>query len=176
MNSRKVVYAGFFVALGVIFPQIIHLAFGPGLGSILLPMHIPVILSGFFCGPLFGLLVGLSCPLLSFLITGMPPAPLFGLMMVELAVYGAAAGLLYNVLKINHLVSLILAMICGRLAFAFTIFISANLLMIKLPKFINAFQATITGLPGIIIQLLLIPTILTISKRGWFNAAKISRS
>lgn len=165
MNSRKIVYAGFFAALGIILPQIIHLTFGPSLGSILLPMHLPIILAGFFCGPFYGLLVGSFCPLLSFLITGMPPIPLLGFMIIELAVYGFTAGILYNKLNINHYLSLILSMICGRLVYGFAILVCINLLMINLPKFINVFQATITGLPGIIIQLLLIPVILAVTKK-----------
>ena len=51
--------------------MLFHLA--GGMGVVFLPMHLPVLLAGFFLGPRFGLLVGIITPLLSSLLTGMPP-------------------------------------------------------------------------------------------------------
>ena len=66
------------------------------MGEVFLPMHLPVLLAGFCLGPLFGGAVGILTPLASCLVTGMAmPAPaILPFMVVELAVYGAAAGLL----------------------------------------------------------------------------------
>ena len=59
------------VALGVVLPVTLHAI--PNAGSILLPMHIPVLLCGLVCGPVYGLACGILAPLLSSLITSMPP-------------------------------------------------------------------------------------------------------
>ena len=70
MNIREIVMGGFFIALGVVMPMAFHAL---NLGKVFLPMHIPVLLSGFFAGPIIGLLVGLITPLLNSVLTGMPP-------------------------------------------------------------------------------------------------------
>ncbi|HHU82346.1 MAG TPA: ECF transporter S component, partial [Firmicutes bacterium] len=74
------------IGLCVVLPMAFHAI--PNAGSLLSPMHIPVLLSGLICGWSFGLLCGLAGPLLSTLITGMPPVAYLPPMLVELAVYG----------------------------------------------------------------------------------------
>ncbi len=122
-------------------------------------MHIPVFLAGIFVGPVSGLIVGLVCPGMSFLLTGMPPPYAVPLMSLELPVYGISIGILIRVIKVPIL-SLLLAMILGRLAFAFGLFIFG--LFLSLPygpkEFIKV--SVITGLPGIAIQLVLIPLLI----------------
>ncbi len=71
-NARQLVMAALCAALGVVLPVALHSI--PNAGSILLPMHIPVLLCGLVCGPVYGLGCGVLTPLLSSLITGMPPA------------------------------------------------------------------------------------------------------
>ena len=78
------------IGLCVVLPMAFHAI--PNAGSLLSPMHIPVLLSGLICGWSFGLLCGLAGPLLSTLITGMPLVAHSPPMLVELAVYGLASG------------------------------------------------------------------------------------
>ena len=122
-------------------------------------MHIPVFLAGIFVGPVSGLIVGLVCPGMSFLLTGMPPPYAVPLMSLELPVYGISIGILIKVIKFPVL-SLLLAMILGRLAFAFGLFFLG--LFLSLPYGPEAFikVSVITGLPGIVIQLILIPLLI----------------
>src|SRR5690554_1152105 len=116
MKNRKMVYSAIFIALGIIIPIAFH-AFGTIAGSIFLPMHIPVILAGAYLGPLSGIVVGALTPLLSSLFTGMPPAlPMLPIMFVELMVYGAAMGYLYNKKKYGIYPTLIITLILGRIA------------------------------------------------------------
>ena len=69
----------------------------PAVGSMLLPMHIPVLLCGFFCGWRYGLIVGVVAPLLRSVLFGMPPMfPTAAAMAFELAAYGALTGLLFQ--------------------------------------------------------------------------------
>lgn len=122
-------------------------------------MHIPVFLAGIFVGPVSGLIVGLVCPGMSFLLTGMPPPYAIPLMSLELPVYGVSMGILIRVIKFPVL-SLLVAMILGRLAFALGLFVFG--LFLSLPYGPEAFIkiSVVTGLPGIAIQLILIPLLM----------------
>jgi len=154
LTSKEITLTALFITLGVTLPIVFHqVALS---GRIFSPMHVPVFLAGIFVGPVSGLIVGLVCPLLSFLLTGMPPPYAVPLMSLELTVYGVSIGLLIRVIKLPIL-SLLLAMILGRLAFALGLFVFG--LFLSLPYGPEAFikVSVITGLPGIALQLILIP-------------------
>ena len=157
-KTKQLVLTALFVALGVVLPQAFHAI--PNAGSIFLPMHIPVLIAGFATGPVYGLICGILTPVLSHLISSMPPAPVLPGMLCELAMYGLMTGLLNKVVKIeNNLVKnyvvLIGAMLCGRITYGILnalIFRAGNYSM---QAWISA--ALVTAIPGIIIQLVLIP-------------------
>ncbi len=132
-------------------------------GNALCPMHIPVLLCGYFCGPWYALAVGFVSPLLRFLLFGMPPLIPIGISMsLELAAYGFFSGFLYKLLpkkKVYIYVSLIGAMLCGRIVWGV-----ARTVLYGLGKSEFGFAAFISGaflnaVPGIIIQIVLIPVI-----------------
>lgn len=166
-NAKKITYSGLFLALGVIFPQVFHL-FG-GTGPVFLPMHIPVLLAGFFLGGTSGALIGFLTVLLSAAITGMPQVPILYFMLIEVTVYGLAAGLVYKKLKLNVYLSLIIAMIVGRLTLAISVFTLQPLLGLKLSPQVYMLGAVTKGLPGIIIQLIFIPIIVFSIERAGFK-------
>lgn len=151
-----------FIALGVVLPQAFHAI--PNAGSVFLPMHIPVLMSGYLVGPFFGLICGIATPLLSHLIFGMPPAPVLPGMLCELAVYGLMTGLLSRLIKMDNSIVkaytvLILSMLCGRVAYGIL-----NALVFKAGQYSMAAwtsAAFVTALPGIAIQLVLIPILVT---------------
>lgn len=91
----------------------------PQIGNTLSPMHIPVLLCAFLCGPWYAAIIGAIAPLLRFMLFGMPPLfPTGVAMCFELFTYGAVAGIMYRLLprKALHVyVSLITAMIAGRI-------------------------------------------------------------
>jgi riboflavin transporter FmnP len=124
-------------------------------------MHIPVLLAGFLVGPISGLVVGLLAPVLSHLLTGMPPSYAVPLMTLELPVYGLVAGLAYRRLKLNLYVSLLAAMILGRIVFGLALLILGR--FVDLPYTAAAYfsigGALWAGLPGIVLQLVLVPVI-----------------
>src|SRR5690625_4487680 len=92
-NFSQMVLAAMFLALALVLPFLTGQI--PQIGSALGPMHIPVLLSGFFCGPWYGLIVGFIAPLLRFMLFGMPPIMPTGVAMAfELATYGLVTGLL----------------------------------------------------------------------------------
>ncbi len=165
MKTKNLVKGALLVALGVIIPQIFHLIGGRATGTIFMPMHIPVLLAGFLIGPITGLYVGILAPVLSYLFTGMPPiapVPILPMMIFELAIYGLVSGILYNKLKINLFVSLIGAMIAGRLAYGLTIYIMLTLFNINLPgpmagPLLAIVEAVRGGIIGIVLQIIIIP-------------------
>ena len=161
-STRKLVIAGMMLALGLILPYATAHGFGVQ-GNVLLPMHIPVLLCGFICGPMYGALCGLVLPVLNSLLTGMPAMyPMALIMTCELTAYGLVSGLLNKVFgksgKIYTMYpTLIIAMIAGRLVYGFV----AWLLLFTgaaAGKF-SVIGAVVTGIPGIVIQLVLIPVV-----------------
>lgn len=170
---KKMAFTGVFVAVGIILPLTLHSI--PNAGSIFLPMHLPVLLCGLVCGPVFGLACGFLTPLLSSFITGMPPMAYLPSMLCELAVYGLVAGLLIRVVKTkstvaNLYISLIGAMLCGRVVYGLL-----NAFIFQAGEYSMAVWLTssfVTAAPGIIAQLLLIPPIiLALQKANLIKAA-----
>ena len=157
---KKLVLTAACIALCIVVPMAFHAV--PNAGTIFLPMHIPVLLCGMLCGWPFGLICGLLGPLLSSVITSMPPAAMLPGMMVECAVYGAVSGLMLKYVRTGKIyadlyISLVPAMLAGR------VISGIAKALIFAPGTTLAGWATVsfvTGLPGIVIQLLLIPAIL----------------
>ncbi|RKX24771.1 MAG: ECF transporter S component [Candidatus Zixiibacteriota bacterium] len=171
-RTRFIAHTALYLALAVLLPIGFH-SFGMG-GRIFLPMHIPVLLAGFLAGPWSGLVVGLLAPGLSYLLTGMPPTYAVPLMSLELPIYGFVAGITYQRLHLNIYIALIVAMLLGRLMFAFGLLLLGQFM--ELPynavQFIAAGGAIWTGLPGIIVQLALIPIIVAAVKRSYRSVGK----
>jgi len=166
-KTRDLVLAGLFIALGILIPMVFHF-FGQAAGQMFLPMHIPVLLAGFFLLPGYAAIVGLVTPLLSSVLTGMPPLyPMAPLMAVELCVYGLAASLAYRWLAGKDMkkvaaiiISLIIAMAAGRVAAGLGVWVLAGLFGAQMPSpIVYISGGIVTGLPGIVIQIVLIPVI-----------------
>ncbi|MFZ2538101.1 MAG: ECF transporter S component [Oscillospiraceae bacterium] len=174
MRTKKIVYGGLLIALGIILPQLFHV-FGQTAGQTFLPMHIPVLLAGLLIGPYWGMCVAIAAPILSSLITGMPPVPMLYFMLLELVVYAVISGLLSG--KINIYLNLIITLICGRIVYGLSLVAAVNLFGMTF-KFANTaafFGGILTGLPGIIIQLVFIPIIMYALKKGGLTLAKQTR-
>ncbi len=161
-HTKRCAFAGMFLALGILLPFVTAHGFGMS-GNILLPMHIPVLLCGFYCGPVMGFLCGLLLPILNSMLTGMPALfPMALLMTCELSVYGLVSGLLYRLSQCRRSFAalyavLIAALISGRVVYG----IAAYILLISGTSLgsISVIGAVITGIPGIVIQLILIPVL-----------------
>ena len=116
-STKKLVLAALFLALAYLLPFLTGQI--PEIGSMLLPMHLPVLICGFVCGWPYGLAVGFIAPLLRSFTLGMPPFfPTAVAMAFELAAYGAITGICYKKLPKKPLflyVDLLAAMIGGRI-------------------------------------------------------------
>ncbi len=94
-STKKLVLAALFLALAYLLPFLTGRI--PEIGSMLLPMHLPVLICGFVCGWPYGLAVGFVAPLLRSFTLGMPPFfPTAVAMAFELAAYGAITGICYK--------------------------------------------------------------------------------
>ena len=62
-TTKKLVSCALCIAIGVLLPMAFHVI--PNAGSIFLPMHIPVLICGLFCGAPYGLACGMITPFLS---------------------------------------------------------------------------------------------------------------
>ncbi len=168
-NLIKTVLSALFLALALVLP--LFTGQFKQLGNAFCPMHFPVILCGFICGPVYGLAVGIIAPLLRFLIFGLPPLMPTGLAMcVELAVYGLVSGLLYKLLpnrKIYVYVSLICAMLLGRIVWgiAQTVLAGVGDTTFGFAAFLSS--AFWGAVPGIALQIILIPLIVFIIKKNF---------
>lgn len=160
-QTKNMIVAAMCAALCVVLPMAFHAI--PNAGSIFLPMHIPVLLCGFMCGWPYGLCCGILGPCLSSALTGMPPAAILPSMACELAVYGLVTGLLFPRMHTpsrtaNIYISLISAMLCGRVAYGVL-----NALILQAGSYsmeVWLAAAFTTALPGIAIQLVVIPALL----------------
>ena len=159
-NIKKSIITAVMIALCVVLPMALHGI--PKAGIIISPMHFPVLLCGLICGPVYGFFSGLAGALLSHLLTGMPPAPVLPGMLVELFFYGLSAGLLMKFVKTRHLVadlyiSLVGSMLIGRIAGG----LSKALIFSRGSYSLAAWASGyfVSTMPGMILQLILLPLI-----------------
>jgi len=165
LSIRNLTRGGLFIASAILLPAVFHMA---GLGPAFLPMHMPVLLAGFFCGPAVGMLVGIVSPILSALLTGMPPLipPVAQMMVFELALYGFLTGILYEKFRLGAYVSLIGAMIGGRVAYGFLGYLVLPLFGFKqTPLWAPLLGAVGQSLPGAVVQIVFVPLVVSLVKR-----------
>lgn len=163
LNMKNFTLSAMFMAIGLILPLFTGQI--PQIGNMLLPMHIPVLLCGLICGWQYGLTVGFVLPLLRYMIFGMPILFPTGIAMTfELAAYGLVIGWIYGHSKWQCVValyrSLIIAMLVGRVVWgvARTILMGFGGQEFSWAMFITG--GFVTAIPGIIVQLILIPAIM----------------
>ena len=165
MKLKKMCLSAMFIALGIVLPFVTMNI--PEIGNMLLPMHIPVLLNGFILGPVYGMIVGFVTPLLRSIMFG---APIFYpkaiVMSFELLTYGLISGVFYHIIfnrrskLINIYLSLILAMFFGRVSYGVVQSIIGLVEMSEFTFKIFITEAVINAIPGIIIQLIIIPIII----------------
>lgn len=158
-KTTNLVMAGLLLAIGVIVPSIFHTT---GIdGRIFLPMHIAVLLGGLLLPPIYAFLLGMLTPILNSLLTGMPVLfPNALIMTFELAAYAFIVSYLYRKFKIPLLISLIISMIVGRIVAGGVVYILATFFSQKMDPILFVEGAIITGVPGIAIQIVLIPILM----------------
>ena len=164
---RKLTYSAMCLALCLVLPFLTGQI--PQIGSALCPMHLPVLLAGYLCGPWWAMGVGAVAPLLRHLWLGMPPLLTALGMAFELAAYGLVVGLAYRKLPKTTggiYLALICAMIVGRIVWG-----CAMLVILGVTGGVFTWSAFLAGallnaIPGIAVQLVLIPALVLALRRA----------
>lgn len=160
---KRICICAICIALCYVLPLALHPF---GLGQILSPMHIPVLLCGLVCGWYYGAICGIVGPILSSLLSGMPPVSTLISMIPELCVYGIVCGILMKLIRSRHTfvdlyASMLPAMLLGRIVGGLAKYlfyltgISEN--SISISAWVSAYF--VSTLPGIAVQLLLVPVL-----------------
>lgn len=157
---KKLVFTAVCATLCLVLPMAFHSI--PNAGSIFLPMHIPVLLCGLICGWPFGAVCGLLGPFLSSIVTGMPPAAMLPSMMIECCAYGLVTGLMMKFVRTKFAtadlyISMVTAMVLGRVIAGLA---KAWILAPGTPAFAWVTTSLVTGIPGIAIQLVVMPILI----------------
>ena len=165
-HLTKIVTTAVCIALCVVLPLALHLIPGAGslnLGTLLSPMHLPVLLCGLVCGWQYGLVCGIIGPLLSSLLTSMPGWGYLPNMMIELALYGLISGIMIGLVRtgkqtVDLYISLVTAMLVGRILTGIARALTLGIFMpVTLESWATGYF--VSSLPGIILQLILLPVL-----------------
>ena len=159
-KTFKMILAALFLALAYVMPFFTGQI--PEIGSMLCPMHIPVLLCGYLCGWPWGLLVGFLAPLTRSLFLGMPPILTAVCMAFELATYGTVVGLLHTRFprkKAYIYCSLLIAMMLGRFMWGAAMFVCTGLSGGSFGFSAFLAGAVTNAIPGIVVQVILIPIV-----------------
>ncbi|MBR2876832.1 MAG: ECF transporter S component [Clostridia bacterium] len=167
-NTRKIALSAMLLALSFVLPFFTGQI--PEIGAMLCPMHIPVMLCGYICSAPWGFIVGLTAPLLRSVILGMPPLfPTAVAMSFELAAYGFMTGYLFKKLPEKNVyiyINLVISMVVGRVVWGIVMFILMGLNIEKFGFSVFFTSAVVNAIPGIILQLILIPAVVIILKKS----------
>ncbi len=158
-HIKNITICAMCIALCYVLPVAFHAI---GLGSMLSPMHIPVLLCGLVCGGFYGAVCGILGPVLSSLLSGMPPMLMLTRMIPELLTYGLIAGICIRYIRVGHsaadvYISLIAAMIAGRIVggIASVIFFTVTTGAYSFSLWFASYFAE--AIPGIVVHLVLVP-------------------
>ncbi len=161
-TTRNMTLSAMFIALALVLPFFTGQI--PQIGSMLLPMHFPVFLTGLICGWQYGLTVGAIVPILRHLMFGMPPMLTAIAMAFELATYGLVAGYIYTRAKKQTVTtiytSLLSAMVIGRIVWGIIQIIILNFTGSAFTVQMFMAGALLNAIPGIIAQLVIVPIIM----------------
>ena len=157
--SKETAFILLTVASAVVLPQMLHgigalLGIGGQLGQMLLPMYIPVLIIGFYRGPIPAAVVGLLAPLVSFALTGMPAVGILPYITVELVATGAFAGV-FSKTKILPTFRVLATQAAAKVV---RVVVHSSVLAITVGsvKASALFAGVITSIPGLILQLIMV--------------------
>lgn len=165
ISPRELAYGGLFGAAGLTLPILFHLLH---LGHVFMPMYLPLMALAFFASPRVCAATAFVTPLLSAVLTGMPPfyPPVVVAMSMELAVMSALASWAYRRWSGSVLFVLIPVLLLGRVFQAGSGYLLG--LLIDLPPRFLSVVSVVSGWPGLVLMVLVIPPLVRLvrSKRG----------
>jgi niacin transporter len=164
LKTKKMILTGLFIGIGVVLPQTLHLFGGSTLGTILLPMHLPVFIGAMLLGPVSGLIIAISSVLVGVML-GMPSILIASYMVFELSVYALVSGFLFHKKHLNVFVSYGIAKILGMGTAILVIQMMIHLFGVTFPPLFGSVYMFVVGVPGIILQIVIIPSTAILLKK-----------
>lgn len=154
-DARDLALGGLLGALAITLPMLFHAV---GLGKVFLPMFLPILALGLLGSWSVALLVGLLAPLISALLTGMPPLapPIAFIMMGELAALGAVASLARG-LGAGIWPAAVVGIIAARAVGLIALVTIGRALGFEQGVYEFAILGFIASWPGIVLQLTVVP-------------------
>lgn len=164
MKTRKMVLTSLFVAIGIVLPQMLHLFGGPTLGTILLPMHLPVFIGAMILGSIPGMMIALLSVGIGVLL-GMPSPLIASYMVFELSAYALVSGFLYHKKQWNVFLSFGIAKLFGMAVAVAMVLFWTHVVGLSYPPTFGTVAMFAVGIPGIIAQVLIVPTVVLLVKQ-----------
>lgn len=152
--SFDYVLAGLFLAAALVLPVFFHAL---GLGSAFMPMFYPLALAGFLVAPPLAMITGVAAPLVSALLTGMPPfyPPIAFIMMAEGLLFTALPHWLQKLLRLSVWLTLLIILLLDRLLLYLLMLGMSSLL--HLPGWFLGWTSVLHGLPGLAVMMAILP-------------------
>jgi len=164
ITPRELAYCGLFGAAALLLPSLFHLI---RLGHVFMPMYLPLVALAFFVRPLPAAVTAAVVPMLSALVTGMPPLypPVAPIMALELAVMAALIAAARRRWPLAAEIRLLLpVLILGRVLYVGMAASFAR--FVELPVAWVAGVSLISGWPGIALMLAVVPAIVRSAGAG----------
>ena len=152
LNLQTISRASALAVLGLVLPALFH---SLGLGKVFLPMYLPVLVGAFVLPWRWAVALGVLTPLLSALLTGMPPwfPPVALWMALELGLMALVAHMLGRRLKVPW--ALAPSLLLGRCTYAGLVFVTAQFL--ELPPGVLSLASWLSAWPGLVLAMLVVP-------------------
>ena len=161
-SGRDLIAGGLCVSLSVVVPWLFHIL---GLGSTLLPIFYPILAAGFLTSLPVAAAVGFLGPLVSAVLTGMPP--LYPPMAFVLSAEGIALGILSSIfrrrLRAGIRLSLAVALVGERLVLLASIAVVSRWL--NLPAGFLGWVSFLRSLPGVVVIFFAFPPMISAIER-----------
>ena len=162
LDLKAISRAALVTALAIALPPVFHAV---KLGSVFLPMYLPILAGAFFLPPRWAAIAGAAAPLISAALTGMPPfyPPVALWMTGELAVAGAVVALVGGAGRRHPVVAAAAGLVAARFVQAFLVFGSAMLM--ELPPRVLTIATFVSSWPGMVLALVAVPPAVTLLRR-----------
>jgi len=161
LSPRELALSGLFGAAALVLPFLFHLVH---LGSLFMPMYLPLVTLAFLVRPAPAAVTAFVAPLLSAALTGMPPfyPPVAAFMALELAAMAALLSWLRR-RRPNTGVLLILVpvLLMGRVLSVGLVYALSR--MMTLPAPFLAGVSFLSGWPGIVLMLVVVPVLVRVA-------------
>ncbi|MBN1884414.1 MAG: hypothetical protein JW876_02675 [Candidatus Krumholzibacteriota bacterium] len=161
--SRELAWGGMFGAAALLLPMVFHVLH---LGSVFMPMYLPLVALAFFARPSTAAATAFVVPLLSGALTGMPPfyPPVAPAMSIELAAMAAAISWLRLRLPgAGEYALLVPVLLAGRILNVGLVYLAAS--VVSLPERFMAGLSLASGWPGLLLIVLVVPPLVRASGR-----------